>query len=306
MWALVHGSTFSRHMPIVIDRLMDNLHPHPPPDTNNRPRTAQLPKLHPPPRYNFRRKGKKGPEEVMPALMGPDPVLLQIDDALYLAPSIAPPFTPSIPSTQSAFYSTNTLEQARIETLDSGRVALTELPTNGEESREPVQRIRRRGLRVVESGRAAASQQESGFTSDSTPSTSNGQISSMGQTGEVLAQFAPLSYAPRQCSEETDCTPQPSTTPDVDRERRCEVCDDKATGYNFNVITCESCKAFFRRNARLEKVISFCISKGFTHPHRIHSLRLGAAPSTAIAKSLRTHDVRVRWAVINARGGQMV
>uniref|UniRef100_A0A1I7WSD8 Nuclear receptor domain-containing protein n=1 Tax=Heterorhabditis bacteriophora TaxID=37862 RepID=A0A1I7WSD8_HETBA len=29
----------------------------------------------------------------------------------------------------------------------------------------------------------------------------------------------------------------------------CRVCGDKAFSYNFNVITCESCKAFFRRNA---------------------------------------------------------
>ncbi|KAI1716507.1 zinc finger, c4 type (two domains) domain-containing protein [Ditylenchus destructor] len=31
--------------------------------------------------------------------------------------------------------------------------------------------------------------------------------------------------------------------------KKCLVCGDRATGYNFNVITCESCKAFFRRNA---------------------------------------------------------
>ncbi|XP_053681744.1 nuclear hormone receptor HR96 [Sabethes cyaneus] len=29
----------------------------------------------------------------------------------------------------------------------------------------------------------------------------------------------------------------------------CSVCGDKALGYNFNAMTCESCKAFFRRNA---------------------------------------------------------
>ncbi|OTF82593.1 nuclear hormone receptor 48-like protein [Euroglyphus maynei] len=29
----------------------------------------------------------------------------------------------------------------------------------------------------------------------------------------------------------------------------CGVCGDKALGYNFNALTCESCKAFFRRNA---------------------------------------------------------
>ncbi|CAG2169271.1 unnamed protein product [Oppiella nova] len=31
--------------------------------------------------------------------------------------------------------------------------------------------------------------------------------------------------------------------------KKCVVCDDKASGYNFNVLTCGSCKAFFRRNA---------------------------------------------------------
>ncbi|KAK2706189.1 nuclear hormone receptor HR96-like [Artemia franciscana] len=29
----------------------------------------------------------------------------------------------------------------------------------------------------------------------------------------------------------------------------CRVCGDHALGYNFNAVTCESCKAFFRRNA---------------------------------------------------------
>ena len=36
----------------------------------------------------------------------------------------------------------------------------------------------------------------------------------------------------------------------------CSVCGDKALGYNFNALTCESCKAFFRRNAVKNKVSS--------------------------------------------------
>ncbi|KAK9502135.1 hypothetical protein O3M35_012726 [Rhynocoris fuscipes] len=32
-------------------------------------------------------------------------------------------------------------------------------------------------------------------------------------------------------------------------DRICAVCGDVALGYNFNAVTCESCKAFFRRNA---------------------------------------------------------
>ena len=34
----------------------------------------------------------------------------------------------------------------------------------------------------------------------------------------------------------------------------CAVCGDKALGYNFGAMTCESCKAFFRRNALTNKV----------------------------------------------------
>ncbi|CAB0034309.1 unnamed protein product [Trichogramma brassicae] len=33
----------------------------------------------------------------------------------------------------------------------------------------------------------------------------------------------------------------------------CGVCGDKALGYNFNAVSCESCKAFFRRNALKNK-----------------------------------------------------
>lgn len=35
--------------------------------------------------------------------------------------------------------------------------------------------------------------------------------------------------------------------------KTCGVCGDKALGYNFNAVTCESCKAFFRRNALANK-----------------------------------------------------
>lgn len=37
--------------------------------------------------------------------------------------------------------------------------------------------------------------------------------------------------------------------PTRDTTYKCAVCDDLALGYNFNAITCESCKAFFRRNS---------------------------------------------------------
>ena len=41
----------------------------------------------------------------------------------------------------------------------------------------------------------------------------------------------------------------------------CGVCGDRALGYNFNAVSCESCKAFFRRNALKNKVINLRVSR---------------------------------------------
>ncbi|XP_076461958.1 vitamin D3 receptor B-like [Babylonia areolata] len=41
----------------------------------------------------------------------------------------------------------------------------------------------------------------------------------------------------------------------------CGVCGDRALGYNFNAVTCESCKAFFRRNAFKDSQIK-CLFSG--------------------------------------------
>uniref|UniRef100_A0A914E7U1 Uncharacterized protein n=1 Tax=Acrobeloides nanus TaxID=290746 RepID=A0A914E7U1_9BILA len=43
--------------------------------------------------------------------------------------------------------------------------------------------------------------------------------------------------------------------PFIDADKLCKVCGDRAVGYNFGVICCESCKAFFRRNATREQEI---------------------------------------------------
>ena len=40
-------------------------------------------------------------------------------------------------------------------------------------------------------------------------------------------------------------------------DKYCGVCGDRALGYNFDAISCESCKAFFRRNAP-KGLVSVC------------------------------------------------
>lgn len=60
---------------------------------------------------------------------------------------------------------------------------------------------------------------------------------------------------------------KPEDSPSKCRGRRakddkcCRVCGDKALGYNFNAVTCESCKAFFRRNA-LKDQATKCLFQG--------------------------------------------
>ena len=46
-----------------------------------------------------------------------------------------------------------------------------------------------------------------------------------------------------------------------EKSKVCSVCGDKALGYNFNAVTCESCKAFFRRNALKDKVSNAKITR---------------------------------------------
>ena len=68
-----------------------------------------------------------------------------------------------------------------------------------------------------------------------------------------------FSSAPSSSTTNTVTTSSNTTGTGPTAEKRpatkiCRVCGDRAYSYNFNVITCESCKAFFRRNANKEKV----------------------------------------------------
>lgn len=64
-----------------------------------------------------------------------------------------------------------------------------------------------------------------------------------------ISRYADMSSEDQKTAD-TDPDPQ-----GLSREKVCKVCGDKALGYNFNAITCESCKAFFRRNALKNKVL---------------------------------------------------
>jgi len=34
----------------------------------------------------------------------------------------------------------------------------------------------------------------------------------------------------------------------------CDICGDRAIGFNYNVLSCSSCKAFFLRNGNQKRV----------------------------------------------------
>ena len=67
-------------------------------------------------------------------------------------------------------------------------------------------------------------------------------------------------------SEMNDDDDEPTTMNDSKEKRTkcdlmCVVCDSPANGYNFDAVTCESCKAFFRRNAFRPIVSYFYLKK---------------------------------------------
>lgn len=88
--------------------------------------------------------------------------------------------------------------------------------------------------------------------SSSLPSTSNAD--GMPQDSQQSVQSNNNGIGPRKRTFSTSES-QPATGDKRAATKICRVCGDKAYSYNFNVITCESCKAFFRRNANKEKDI---------------------------------------------------
>ena len=64
-------------------------------------------------------------------------------------------------------------------------------------------------------------------------------------------------------------------------DKYCGVCGDRALGYNFDAISCESCKAFFRRNA----------PKGLVRIPLLDTFSINARLSWSVSRSICT-DMR--------------
>jgi len=65
--------------------------------------------------------------------------------------------------------------------------------------------------------------------------------------------------SPKAASNSTDCDGSKMKNvkvmaKHVRSDKLCAVCGDKALGCNFDAVSCESCKAFFRRNAFKDSV----------------------------------------------------
>ncbi|XP_014671957.1 PREDICTED: nuclear hormone receptor FTZ-F1-like isoform X2 [Priapulus caudatus] len=69
----------------------------------------------------------------------------------------------------------------------------------------------------------------------------------------------PLSgFSPGMASAASDFTDAPDTKEDV--EEACPVCGDRVSGYHYGLLTCESCKGFFKRTVQNKKVYT-CVAE---------------------------------------------
>lgn len=55
--------------------------------------------------------------------------------------------------------------------------------------------------------------------------------------------------------------PQQETTEEEDQPMICMICEDKATGLHYGIITCEGCKGFFKRTVQNRRVYT-CVADG--------------------------------------------
>uniref|UniRef100_A0A0K0D8N3 Nuclear receptor domain-containing protein n=1 Tax=Angiostrongylus cantonensis TaxID=6313 RepID=A0A0K0D8N3_ANGCA len=55
-------------------------------------------------------------------------------------------------------------------------------------------------------------------------------------------------------------------TPRSRLEEQCPVCGDRVSGYHYGLLTCESCKGFFKRTVQNKKVRMRSLLKGLELP----------------------------------------
>lgn len=90
------------------------------------------------------------------------------------------------------------------------------------------------------------------ISNDADSNTANGSV--MGTASPMSGGGSPINGGG---SPITGGSPNPSEEADNGLSgpgKCCLVCGDRASGYHFDALTCESCKAFFRRNAFRQSV----------------------------------------------------
>ncbi len=87
---------------------------------------------------------------------------------------------------------------------------------------------------------------------------------------EVAVTSGVISYSPQSmgqqhhgiCSNQAPTADLPDTKECI--EELCPVCGDKVSGYHYGLLTCESCKGFFKRTVQNKKVYT-CVAERSCH-----------------------------------------
>lgn len=66
---------------------------------------------------------------------------------------------------------------------------------------------------------------------------------------DMAGLYGPVDCTEQECDRKSPDSSAGASMTFQKKDKTCLVCGDKALGYNFNAVSCESCKAFFRRNA---------------------------------------------------------
>ena len=106
------------------------------------------------------------------------------------------------------------------------------------------------------------------------PTTGGANNASM----EVAVTSGVISYSPQTIGQQHHgiCSNQPPTAdlPDTKEciEELCPVCGDKVSGYHYGLLTCESCKGFFKRTVQNKKVYT-CVAERSCHTDKTQRKR---------------------------------